>query len=170
MRRLEVSGVLPATVATVSDAFWDIEAWQSVWDPISQVRVTYCDGRNQEFLMSVDRDGTEERVRTIRFRAPDSINFFTPVPPPAMSWHRGAWLFAPVSGGCRVTAVREYALISDAEPVAVRSATAGRTEGNAFHDAFGARLTRILDRFAETFTTRDTERPAVLTSAGEGAR
>lgn len=146
-RRLEVTRMIPASPARVADAFWDIEAWQRVWDPISAVTVGYCDGRGQEFTMRVDRDGRTEEVRTVRWRAHDRIDFFSPTAPPMMTWHRGSWIFAAAHGGCAVTAIREYQLAPDpAGTTASEDARADR-----FHDGFTTRVAAILDCFAAAF-------------------
>jgi hypothetical protein len=144
MERIDVVRCIPAPAARIVGLLWDPVELQRAWDPISEVVVSYCDGRNQEFTMRVRRDGRSESVRTIRFRRGRTITFFTPLAPPMMTWHRGAWLVDPApgtdSGMSVVTAVREYELRED-HPVAGEPAV--------FRAAFLARLGRILDRCAD---------------------
>ena len=88
---------------------------QRYWDPICETDVLYDDGQHQEATMSVLRDGHVERIRIVRFRAPDAIDFFNPQPPDSMHFHRGSWEFQPggAPGQTTVIARREYELIRD---------------------------------------------------------
>ena len=142
MERIEVVRRIPAPAARVVGLLWDPVELQRAWDPISEVAVSYHDGRNQEFTMRVRRDGRIESVRTIRFRRGRTITFFTPLAPPMMTCHRGAWLVqnGTGTGMSVVTAVREYELRAD-HPAA--------REPAVFRAAFLARLGAILDRCAD---------------------
>jgi hypothetical protein len=76
------------------------------------VDVTYFDGYNQEFSMTVERPGGEETVRGFRFcRAPYELELVQTTPPPMMAHMTGMWRFAEtVDGGTEVTATRRFAL------------------------------------------------------------
>lgn len=149
IREFECSAVVPADLRVVSALFWDASAWQRVWSPMDQIQIQYDDGVHQEFWMTVNRDGVDERVRTIRFRYEETfIRFFTPNPPPMMREHAGSWGFAPHSDGTVVTATRRYAMKAALD--------AGRPEhrsnDDAFADSFQRRVDAILASFSNYFS------------------
>lgn len=149
---IEVRGLLPAPPQTVAELFWDICAWQAIWDRIEVVDVRYDDGLHQEFSMTVERDGHSEQVRTIRLRpGPDTdIAFFSPAPPPAMTWHRGLWAFRQATNGPAATEVlarREYAL----RPGRQEDAVAFAHRSSNYREGFRLRLGQILRCFGHHF-------------------
>ncbi|GHC88097.1 SRPBCC family protein [Streptomyces flavofungini] len=153
MDRVDVSRPMAAPASRVGPLFWDITAWHRVWEPISEVAVLYEDPVHQEFTMAVERNGRIERIRTVRFRTTGhDMEFFTPQPPPMMSWHRGAWLIqdAP-GGGCTVRATRDYRLRD--EPG--ESAAAFGARRARFGQSFEIRVGAILDRFADHFSRKE---------------
>jgi hypothetical protein len=146
---IEVSRVVEAAPREVADLFWDIEAWQAIWDRIDQVEVGYDDGVHQEFAMDVQRDGRTEQVRTIRFRDHGGdIAFFSPTPPPTMEHHAGEWLFVPEGERCRVVARRRYRLRRHER----EGEAAFEERWREYGERFSARLDRILGCFSEHFT------------------
>lgn len=147
---IEVDRMMPVGPRRAADVFWDIVGWQRVWDRINEVEVRYDDGQHQEFAMAVERDGRTEQVRTLRFRTGETaIDFFSPDPPPTMGFHRGQWRFASEEGGCRATAVRDYALLrgEDEDDAAYAARCA------AYRERFEERLGRILDSFTDHFSS-----------------
>lgn len=103
---------VPVSIDVASQHFWDMNLLRRFWKSINSVEERYDDGANQECLMSVHRDGKEERIRIIRFRNHHDIVFFNPKQPPMMTYHRGAWRFRPLpNGGCQVIAERDYEMI-----------------------------------------------------------
>jgi aromatase len=77
--------------------------WPELLPHCRSVDLRYDDGRNQEFVMTVDVRGTEEHIRTIRRCARNaSITYFQPEPPPLLSQHVGEWRVEQVPGGVRV--------------------------------------------------------------------
>jgi hypothetical protein len=147
MDALEVTRAVPAAEEPVRRQFWDFAGWQRIWDRLTTVEVRYDDGAHQEIAMAVERDGRTEYVRTARFMVDGDIVFFSPDPPPTMSEHRGAWLFASSRTGCAVTAKREYILTrrDDETPAAFAQ------RSREYHDAFRVRLGAILDCFVAHF-------------------
>ncbi len=143
MQRIEVSRSISCPPAIVKSAFWDIEKWNVIWKLIDTVRVVYSDGRHQEFLMSVWRGGICEHVRTVRFRNQNSIDFFSPEPPPMMSFHRGKWSFRRNEKSTVVTAVREYNL----KMVENEDNKSYENRCRTFDHQFTKRLTLILETF-----------------------
>ena len=151
MDQVTVSRSIGMGRRALADLFWDIGAWQRIWNPIEEVVVTYDDGEHQEFVMRVMRDEAEEVVRTVRFRdGTSSISFFSPVPPPMMTRHSGAWVFADAGHRCRVNALRTYEI--------THRVGEGPSEYDlrcrSFHEAFAARLQAILDRLASHCAAR----------------
>lgn len=136
MPTASAAAAFPAPVDQALDMFWDIDRWRELWDPIERVEMTYEDPQRQEFVMHVHRGGRLERVRTIRYLRPTSIEFFSPEPPPMMRRHVGEWQFAADGGsGSVVRAVRHYVLYPDGPAPA------------QFQAEFEARLRAILGRF-----------------------
>lgn len=109
---IETEIELPTTVDDAMNLFWDMQEWSKVWSPVTDVSMLYSDDVHQEILMTVDRDGVVEKNRTCRFRFDEqTIEFFSPQPPPMMSYHQGAWLFKNLGKKyCKVKARREFAL------------------------------------------------------------
>jgi aromatase len=85
--------------------------WPDLLPHCRAVDIRYEDERNQEFLMTVEVRGHEERIRTIRRCTPHtSITYFQPEPPPLLEQHVGEWRVEPVPGGVRVVSWHAVAL------------------------------------------------------------
>jgi aromatase len=78
--------------------------WPRLLPHCRAVDMRYDDGRNQEFVMTVDVRGSDERIRTIRRcnTHGQNITYFQPEPPPVLRVHTGEWRVEPVPGGARV--------------------------------------------------------------------
>nr|AXM42925.1 first ring cyclase/aromatase [Pyxidicoccus fallax] len=78
--------------------------WPELLPHCRAVDMRYDDGRNQEFVMTVEVRGSEERIRTIRRCNTHgrNITYFQPEPPPVLREHTGEWRVEPVPGGVRV--------------------------------------------------------------------
>lgn len=136
-----------APAQAVLDLVWDMDAWLRVWQPIEQVEVTYQDPVHQEFTMVVERDGRMEHVRTIRYRRPDRIDFFSPDPPPTMSRHSGSWVVEPEVTGCLLRAERHFDL---RDP---------HTDPDRAVQALADRLHQMLLEFAAAAESQERGRP-----------
>ncbi|MGH3936354.1 MAG: SRPBCC family protein [Pseudonocardiaceae bacterium] len=159
---IEVSRMLPADPWSVAETFWDIEGWHRIWNPISEVRVTHSDPVLQDFEMVVVRDDKLEHIRTVRVRQHRDIEFFSPVPPPMMASHRGAWRFSPLADGCQVTAIRHYRLRIASTPEDM-SVWAYRRQ---FRESFERRLGDILDCFVTYFSNNGEKLRPIDTTRG----
>lgn len=143
MTAVRVERAVPAPPRRAFAHFWSIERLREGWPSITGFAILHEDGAHQEARMSVLRDGAVEEVRIIRFRRGLDIEFFNPEPPPMMTWHRGAWRFRPLAGGCLIAAEREYDL----------RRRDGETESQlldrelSFQGALEARLGEILASF-----------------------
>lgn len=118
--------------------FWDMTRWAQIWSPMEEVHVIYQDDKSQEVVMCVDRDGVKEKNRTLRFLEEDNtIDFFSPEPPPMMRHHRGSWQFHAREEGCVIIAEREFSLKNDEN----------ENENIKFQEKFKQRLEKILAMF-----------------------
>ncbi len=141
MPHLRLEQIFSFPAEKVHHFFWDIEAWQKIWDPISKVKVDYDDGHHQEFTMDLEWKGSQQQIKTIRFFEKDKITFFSTQPPPLMVKHVGKWEFIHTSNGhCLVRVEREYEILE--------SQRLGENE-EVFHKQFSNRLIHLLKKLAE---------------------
>jgi ribosome-associated toxin RatA of RatAB toxin-antitoxin module len=109
MPGLSVSTLIEAPVEEVYDAFADLTRWPEILPDTVSVSVSYFDGYNQEFSMTVERPGGLETIRGVRYcRAPYELELVQMVPPPGFARMGGRWRFAPCDGGTRVEATRLF--------------------------------------------------------------
>lgn len=103
---------IDAPVERAYAAFANLERWPQILPDTVGVDVTYFDGYNQEFSMTVERPGGLETVRGFRYcRAPHELELVQTTPPPVMTRMSGRWRFDEVDGGATlVTATRSFAL------------------------------------------------------------
>lgn len=91
---------------SVDDAFGALHKmgeWPKHLPHVQGIEVLYDDGRYQEFLMVVDSDGNEVRVRSVRNCRDGEIEWFQPVPPKYLANHGGIWRFEPSDVGAHVS-------------------------------------------------------------------
>ena len=144
--QIKVSNYINKSPKEVSQYFWDMSQWLIIWPAMEKIELLYEDGFHQEMLMHVVREHQSESNRTIRFLNDDgSISFFSPEPPPMMSFHKGAWLFISENQGCSIEAVREFSLI----PEENESKNDFFARENNFTERFTQRLNQILYQFNE---------------------
>lgn len=110
--RISETITVDAPIERTYDAFADLERWPQVLPDTVAVDVTYFDGYNQEFSMTVERPGGEETVRGFRYcRAPHELELIQTTPPPIMSRMSGMWRFTELpSGATEVEASRRFRL------------------------------------------------------------
>jgi aromatase len=103
---------IDAPIERAYEAFADLDRWPEILPDTVAVDVTYFDGYNQEFSMTVERPGGLETVRGFRYcRAPYEVELVQTTPPPAMTRMSGVWSFAETADGAtEVTATRSLAL------------------------------------------------------------
>lgn len=149
MTRIAIEGVVPAPAERALEVFWSLDELRASWPHILAFDVHYADDAHQDVSMTVERDGAEEHIRVVRFRRGDEVEFWNPIPPPAMTYHRGRWRVAPEGPArARVQIERDYDLWprpgeSD-EALCARRAT--------FEAAFRARLEAILAAVARSLS------------------
>lgn len=99
-------------IEVVYQAFANIKGWAKVLTDVLDVDIVYKDPLHEEFLMTVERNGNPETVRSIRFtKSNESIEIFQPEPPPKFEQMSGKWLFeSSASGSTKVIAIRNFVL------------------------------------------------------------
>lgn len=109
--------VIDAPVERAYDAFADLDRWPVILPDTVAVEVSYFDGYNQEFSMTVERPGGIETVHGIRYcRAPYQLELVQTTPPPVMSRMSGVWDFTPDGDGAtHVSATRRFNLKAPAD-------------------------------------------------------
>ena len=103
---------IDAPIERTYAAFADLDRWPEILPDTVAVDVTYFDGYNQEFSMTVERPAGEETVRGFRYcRAPYELELVQTTPPPIMTRMSGLWTFAELAeGGTEVNATRRFNL------------------------------------------------------------
>lgn len=116
--------VIEREVTAVYRAFEDLQYWRQVLPDVLGVEVLYDDGRQQEFLMTVERPAGPETVRGFRFLVPQQrIELVQPQPPPGFKRMAGVWTFTPGARGTLVEARRTFELATGGDPEQARRAT-----------------------------------------------
>jgi hypothetical protein len=122
-RRAQVETVraeadVEAAPGDVYAVYADIDRWPQLFPGVLAAEITYDDGYNQEFTMTVEKDGRLESVRGVRYlRRPDEIEMCHFTPPPGMSTFRCRRTFTGRAGGARITELREFSRIAGHTPV-----------------------------------------------------
>jgi hypothetical protein len=146
MPKIILKSKLKMSTQSAQKLFWDIKRWQAIWDPIHKVELIYDDSFHQEFLMGLFWNGSMQTIRTVRFCEPNKIVFFSPSPPPPMSYHTGSWSFTSLSEqNTLITLEREYNISIFSN----EKTTAFQKRLDIFHNQFIDRLSLLLDSFAE---------------------
>jgi aromatase len=103
---------IDAPIERTYAAFADLDRWPEILPDTVGVDVSYFDGYNQEFTMTVERPGGEETVRGFRYcRPPLELELVQTTPPPVMRRMSGVWSFAEGDDGAtRVVASRRFEL------------------------------------------------------------
>ncbi|WP_437957063.1 hypothetical protein WME76_37890 [Sorangium sp. So ce119] len=141
MTTLIVEGIVPLPAASTVQTFWSLERLRESWPAIVAFDVHYEDDAHQEVSMVVDRDGELEHIRVVRFLRGNDVEFFNPVAPPAMTFHRGLWAVTPFSADrSHVRIEREYEL----RRLAAEDDAMFVERRARFRAAFRARLEAIL--------------------------
>lgn len=106
--------VVHADPEKVYQSFADLDFWLNALPDVLAVERIYQDPCQQEFRMTVERQGMPETVRAIRFLYPNRrIELFQPEPPPGFKDMRGIWSFTPSgTDDTLVLATRSFQLAS----------------------------------------------------------
>lgn len=110
--RISESIIVTAPIDRTYRAFADLDRWPAILPDTVDVDVSYFDGYNQEFSMTVLRPEGPETVRGFRYcRFPVQLELVHTTPPPVMSRMSGLWDFTERQDGTTtVTATRQFAL------------------------------------------------------------
>jgi len=117
VKSVQESILVNCSVEDIYALYADILEWKNVLSDVLDIKVIYDDGKNQEFLMTVDRPTGAETVRSVRFcTLNERIEMFQPVPPPLLKFMRGVWFFEKMPTGTLLTATRAFELKDDVFP------------------------------------------------------
>lgn len=147
---------IAAPQTEVYAALFDMGRWAERLIHVTDIDVLYDDGRNQEFLMTVQsgNDATLQ-VRSVRCCHDEVIDFFQPVPPPYLTHHGGTWRFTENGvGGTDVEVTHVWDLAQNASdwyPPTADGSTEERIH-RVLADHSALALTRWRDLFAMATT------------------
>lgn len=110
VRSVRAEAEVDAPAADVYEVYADIAEWPRHFDSVLAAELTYDDGYNQEFTMTVEKDGRIESVRGVRYlRRPGEMEMCHFTPPPGMATFRCRRDFsARHDGTTRVSELREF--------------------------------------------------------------
>lgn len=94
-------------------ALFDLKDWSKLLPHVQAIDVLYDDNRYQEFLMTVDSDPGQIKVRSVRNCNKEAlhIDFFQPEPPKFLKHHAGGWNFIKTEENkCRVVTYHQWNL------------------------------------------------------------
>lgn len=154
VERVRAEADVESPAAAVYEVYADVASWPRHFDSVLAAEIVYDDGYNQEFTMTVQKDGRVESVRGVRYlRRPDEIEMCHFTPPPGMATFRCWRTFAGwPRGGSRVTELREF----------------HRAAGTVASEGYEAGLQALLEqriRDAAAVVVPAPRRPAVLVGA-----
>lgn len=105
---IDVSIIIKKGMKSVMDTFWDLEKWNSIWNPVLHTNCVFDNGFMQEFMMEVERNNAIEHITGIQLRREHSIDFYNILCPPKLAVHFGSWEFMDVEEGLVVTSKRIF--------------------------------------------------------------
>jgi len=94
--------VIPYSKNAIYQLLRDASQWPWLLPHCNSVDMHYQDPTYQEFTMCVQVGDIEEKIRSIRFLKGDSLEYFQPAPPPALTEHQGRWTLTETDGGIEV--------------------------------------------------------------------
>lgn len=144
MHTLEATKKIRAPLRDIWQLIWEIKSWAHFWEPVQTVDILYDDGIHQDFIMSLDWQNRDVRIRTVRFRDRDgNIQFFSPEPPSPTIIHQGMWKFLANEDDTTVlTTVRSFEL-----PMVAKESIENYLQRlENLSEGFQARLEKLLER------------------------
>jgi ribosome-associated toxin RatA of RatAB toxin-antitoxin module len=124
----EADIIIDCDIDTVYQALFDLEDWSKLLPHVRAIDVLYDDGRYQEFLMTVDSNPGQIKVRSVRNcdRGKMHIDFFQPQPPKFLKHHAGGWDFIRVGENkCRVSTYHQWNIKADVAAETFKDAEQG---------------------------------------------
>lgn len=138
---IELSLEIPAKIGTVKQLFWNIKAWDKIWEKVYSVDVNFDNGTLQDFSMTVERDGEVEHIRTIQEKdLSGNILLYSAVPPAKLQIHHGAWRFIDLGETTGVVCRRVFKMSKEYQ-----------SEFEAYKEEFQKRLNSILNAFKDYY-------------------
>lgn len=135
----------------VFGCFWNAALWPQLTPHVKRIQMLEESSRRQRFLMTVESQGVEHTVESLREAEPPfQITYQQSRPPAFLQEHRGEWYFARADGGTQVTLVHRAVLdmaraqevfgAPSPEEARERVASALRANGRKTLDAIQAHL------------------------------
>ncbi len=114
--RVKEGLVVHCSAKRAYEAIWDVEPWPTRLPHVTRIELLYNDGHYQEFIMDVSgQNGDVLKVRSVRRRLDNEIDFFQPEPPRFLRHHAGRWVFKALARDkCKVTVYHFWTLSSAA--------------------------------------------------------
>lgn len=141
---IDVQEIIDTTMTDIMRLFWDIENWNSIWNPILKTKCTFDNNYLQMFSMEVEREGIVESIEGVQIKNDKSIDFYNTVCPPKLSLHCGKWKFKELNGKVLVSAIRLFKMEKSYED-----------EFMSYKNNLRDRLVMILKCFKEHFRERE---------------
>ena len=123
--------IIGCDVKAAYEAPFRLEGWTELLPHVRAIEVLYDDGRYQEFLMTVDSDPGQIKVRSVRNcnREKLHIDFFQPEPPKFLKHHAGGWNFIKADKNtCKVTTYHQWNLKENVAAEIFKNAEQGYQE------------------------------------------
>ncbi|QQD74029.1 aromatase/cyclase [Acidithiobacillus ferrivorans] len=94
--------IIPHSKRAIYQLLRNLALWPWLLPHCKKIDMIYEDRWYQEFRMEVLVGEVTENIRSIRILSEDRIDYFQPVPPPALKEHRGHWTVTETDGGVEV--------------------------------------------------------------------
>src|SRR5262245_9809634 len=92
-----------ADLQRVFDCIWDATCWPRLTTHVKQIEMLEDGDRRQRFLMTVESNGKDHTVESVRETEPGRwIRYRQLRPPIFLKEHSGEWQFVPSASGVRV--------------------------------------------------------------------
>ncbi|MBU2713431.1 SRPBCC family protein [Zooshikella harenae] len=88
----------------------EAEYWPALLPHCTQVDMEYNDGEHQIFTMTVQVNGGDEVIRTIRRCADHAVTYFQPTPPLPLKKHVGSWTLEDTTTGVKINSWHDVVL------------------------------------------------------------
>jgi len=100
--------MIQADPAQVFVCIWDPRLWPRITPHVKKVEILEDGERSQRFAMTVEADGRDHDVESVREAEPGRwVRYRQTRPPAFLRAHHGQWTLEPVTGGVRIHLVHE---------------------------------------------------------------
>lgn len=118
-----------AGLADVFGCVWNAELWPVITSHVKHVRIVDATDRSQKMLMTVEANGAEHTVESLREADPERSVHYTQTKPPAfLKAHDGEWHFYEEPEGVRVELIHRAVVDYDKALAALNVSTAAEAD------------------------------------------